>query len=197
MGSSGFARRYYRNHCCFLFLWVLRWFTSPRSPLQAYVFSSKIPWLSPRRVPPFGHLRINVRVQLPEAFRSLPRPSSQPSAKASTVNPYTLDLPSMNYIDSKSLPRVVVILFIANLPRLKTPHGPKTLRITLLFTLFDYQRNSSVLELNSKAIFCSSTQLNSPHFKIFGTKILNLVGLGGFEPPTSRLSGVRSNQTEL
>jgi hypothetical protein len=24
-----------------------------------------------------------------------------------------------------------------------------------------------------------------------------LVGLGGFEPPTSRLSGVRSNQTEL
>jgi len=24
-----------------------------------------------------------------------------------------------------------------------------------------------------------------------------VVGLGGFEPPTSRLSGVRSNQTEL
>jgi hypothetical protein len=24
-----------------------------------------------------------------------------------------------------------------------------------------------------------------------------MVGLGGFEPPTSRLSGVRSNQTEL
>ena len=26
---SAFARRYWRNHCCFLFLWVLRWFTSP------------------------------------------------------------------------------------------------------------------------------------------------------------------------
>ena len=32
LGCSGFARRYFRNHCCFLFLWVLRWFTSPGSP---------------------------------------------------------------------------------------------------------------------------------------------------------------------
>ena len=31
LGWSGFARRYFRNHYCFLFLWVLRWFTSPRS----------------------------------------------------------------------------------------------------------------------------------------------------------------------
>src|SRR5918999_5161280 len=30
LGCSAFARRYWRNHCCFLFLWVLRWFTSPR-----------------------------------------------------------------------------------------------------------------------------------------------------------------------
>lgn len=159
LGSSGFARRYSRNHYCFLFLWVLRWFTSPRSPPQAYVFSSRIPWLSPRRVSPFGHLRINVRVQLPEAFRSLPRPSSQPSAKASAVNPYTLDLPSMNYIDVPTTPQSLHEpwqswisdhlreLFVssltpvfANLPRLKTPHGPKTLRITLLFSLFICQR---------------------------------------------------------
>ena len=31
LGSSEFARHYYRNHCCFLFLRVLRWFTSPGS----------------------------------------------------------------------------------------------------------------------------------------------------------------------
>lgn len=37
LGSSGFARRYCRNHCCFLFLWVLRWFTSPRAPPGAYL----------------------------------------------------------------------------------------------------------------------------------------------------------------
>ena len=31
LGSSGFARHYFRNHGCFLFLGVLRWFTSPGS----------------------------------------------------------------------------------------------------------------------------------------------------------------------
>ena len=31
LGCSEFARRYYRNHGCFLFLRVLRWFTSPGS----------------------------------------------------------------------------------------------------------------------------------------------------------------------
>src|SRR6185295_14361648 len=39
LGCSAFARRYWRNHCCFLFLWVLRWFTSPRCLRSAYVFS--------------------------------------------------------------------------------------------------------------------------------------------------------------
>jgi hypothetical protein len=32
LGFSEFARHYFRNHGCFLFLWVLRWFTSPGSP---------------------------------------------------------------------------------------------------------------------------------------------------------------------
>src|SRR6185369_9935483 len=31
LGSSGFARHYFRNHGCFLVLRVLRWFTSPSS----------------------------------------------------------------------------------------------------------------------------------------------------------------------
>ena len=39
LGSSAFARRYWRNHYCFLFLQVLRWFTSLRCLLTAYVFS--------------------------------------------------------------------------------------------------------------------------------------------------------------
>ena len=41
----------------------------------------------PSRVSPFGHLRINVCSRLPEAFRSLPRPSSALGAKASTPCP--------------------------------------------------------------------------------------------------------------
>ena len=39
----------------------------------------------PRRVSPFGHPWITARVRLPMAFRSLPRPSSAPSAKASAL----------------------------------------------------------------------------------------------------------------
>ena len=35
-----------------------------------------------RRVSPFGNLRINAHLQLPEAYRSLSRPSSAPDAKA-------------------------------------------------------------------------------------------------------------------
>ena len=44
------------------------------------------------RVPPFGHLRIFAHLQLPAAFRSLSRPSSALSAKASALRPSSLDL---------------------------------------------------------------------------------------------------------
>jgi hypothetical protein len=43
------------------------------------------------RVAPFGHLRINACLRLPEAFRSLPRPSSPVGAKASIIRPEQLD----------------------------------------------------------------------------------------------------------
>ena len=36
LGSSAFARRYLRNHCCFLFLRVLRCFSSPGWPLSRW-----------------------------------------------------------------------------------------------------------------------------------------------------------------
>src|SRR5512146_3317926 len=35
---SDFARHYFRNHFCFLFLWVLRWSTSPGSLVLDYGF---------------------------------------------------------------------------------------------------------------------------------------------------------------
>ena len=47
-------------------------------------------WSSTIWVPPFGHLRINSCLQIPGAFRSLPRPSSLPKAKASSVRSYYL-----------------------------------------------------------------------------------------------------------
>ena len=39
-------------------------------------------------VSPFGNLRIKACLQLPEAYRCSSRPSSAPSAKASTVRPF-------------------------------------------------------------------------------------------------------------
>ena len=45
---------------------------------------------SARRVAPFGHPRINGRSRLPADFRGLPRPSSPPGAKASSVRPRSL-----------------------------------------------------------------------------------------------------------
>jgi len=41
LGSSDFARHYFRNHDCFLFLQVLRWFTSLGSLLPTYGFSGR------------------------------------------------------------------------------------------------------------------------------------------------------------
>ena len=45
-----------------------------------------------RWVSPFGNLRINAHLQLPEAYRSLSRPSSAPDAKAFPLRSFSLDL---------------------------------------------------------------------------------------------------------
>ena len=51
----------------------------------------------PGRVPPFGYPGINAYLQLPQAFRSLSRPSSAISALASTLRSYSLDLASTSH----------------------------------------------------------------------------------------------------
>lgn len=84
LGSSHFARRYYGNRVCFLFLQVLRCFSSLRLPHLRVTTCGC-------RVPPFGYLWILAYLQLPKAFRCSSRPSSAPSAKAFTVRPYLLN----------------------------------------------------------------------------------------------------------
>jgi hypothetical protein len=75
-----------RESHCFLFLQVLRWFTSLGSLYLAYVFSEES-YGTPYGVPSFGNPRITACLRLPEAYRSLPRPSSPMRAKASTRRP--------------------------------------------------------------------------------------------------------------
>ena len=77
--------------CFFLFLRLLRCFSSPGS--LPYVMDWRMDdWSSSSRVSPFRYLRLNGYLLLPAAFRSLSRLSSALSAKASTLRPYQLDL---------------------------------------------------------------------------------------------------------
>ena len=84
----------------FLFLRLLRCFSSPGS------LPCVMDWrMDDRgllcRVSPFGDLRINGHLHLPAAFRSLLRPSSALSAKASTLRSCSLtssfDLPASSF----------------------------------------------------------------------------------------------------
>ena len=50
------------------------------------------PYVTLRWVSPFGNLRIEAHLQLPEAYRSLSRPSSAPDAKAFPLRSFMLDL---------------------------------------------------------------------------------------------------------
>ena len=86
LGSSNFARRYFRNHFCFLFLRLLRCFSSPgslRIPMYSVYDTRSLSW----QVAPFRYLWIIVYLPLPTAFRSLSRLSSALSAKASALRP--------------------------------------------------------------------------------------------------------------
>ena len=91
LGSFPFARRYSENRCFFLFLRVLRCFSSPGSlhtPMDSVCSDGGLL----RRVSPFRHLRVNGYLLLTAAFRSLSRLSSALSAKASALCPILLDL---------------------------------------------------------------------------------------------------------
>ena len=97
LGSAGFARRYFRHRCFFLFLRLLRCFSSPGS--LPYVMDWRtdtgglLQWVSP-----FRDLRISGYLLLPAAFRSLSRLSSALSAKASTLRSSLLHQHTMHSV---------------------------------------------------------------------------------------------------
>ena len=96
LASSAFARHYSRNLVWFLFLRVLRCFSSPRS-LHLTMYSSSDHWFFISVVSQFGNLRIEAYLQLPAAYRSLSRPSSAPDAKAFTLCSSLLELLSFAF----------------------------------------------------------------------------------------------------
>ena len=87
LGSFHFARRYFGNHGCFLFLRLLRCFSSPgslRMPMNSVYGDGGFL----RRVSPFRNLRVIGYLLLAAAYRSLSRLSSALSAKASTLRSF-------------------------------------------------------------------------------------------------------------
>ena len=85
------------------------------------------------RVAPFGHQRIIGRLHLPVAFRSLPRPSSPPGAKASPIRPYFASnslIKSLPCFDQNALPRLALHLLsftrsiLGSILLLSTPLSP-------------------------------------------------------------------------
>ena len=95
LGSSHFARRYFGNRCFFLFLRLLRCFSSPGS-LPCPMDSGMDTWSLSMWVPPFRHPWITGYLLLPTAFRSLSRLSSALSAKASALCSFLLNLSAMS-----------------------------------------------------------------------------------------------------
>ena len=89
LGSFHFARRYFENRFFFLFLRLLRCFSSPGSLCMAMYLPCS-DWSSSSRVSPFRNQRVIGYLLLSVAYRSLSRLSSALSAKASALCPFCL-----------------------------------------------------------------------------------------------------------
>ena len=159
-----------------------------------------------RCVPTFGYLWVVGCLHLTIAFRSLPRPSSAPIAKAFTLCSSLLNLwVSIRF----SFVEIVYPFFLSDLSLnlfgcytfldifrfslhysvfkvLMLVNSPYFWKISFAFSFYPLGLvENKRIELLTPCVQgrCSPSWANSPC----------LVGLGGLEPPTSRLSGARSN----
>ena len=120
LGSSAFARRYLQNRVFFLFLRVLRCFSSPGS--LPYVMDWRMDDRGVLcRVSPFRDLRIKGYLLLPEAYRSLSRLSSALSAKASALRSSSLNLHMHSVAYSGTLLKILCSLFLSSESFAKPP----------------------------------------------------------------------------
>ena len=151
-------------------------------------------------VPPFGNPRIKRCLLFPEAYRSLPRPSSLPRAKASALRPCYLTLTIKIFVNPWRLSQMILshqnLWF--NFLRIKKISSKNQISWLLLensstqYKTYSMVEDSGVEPLTSCLQSRRSTSWANPP-----DSIVTLVGLGGLEPPASSLSGMRSNQAEL
>ena len=104
LGSSYFARHYFRNRFFFLFLWVLRCFSSPRYLLLCYFTHIMVIRLFPLIEFPHSDTHgYSGYLLLPVAFRSLSRPSSALGAQAFSLRSLQLNLLAVHSLRITSL----------------------------------------------------------------------------------------------
>ena len=172
------------------------------------------------RVSPFGHPRIKAHLRLPVAFRSLSRPSSALSAKAFPLRPLQLDQLLSGYLSISRIIRVIsVLLAICSTIFRSYPNNfQKNLKliyikigITFYFlyccfcfrycSVFKVQNFFAFSEILRRCVGlyqkdrprCQHQEVPSRCCSLWYFAFTKVVGLRGLEPPTSRLSGVRSN----
>ena len=134
-------------------VWALPFSLAATLGISIDFFSSRyldvsVPWVGSlckgdgicsRRVAPFGHPRISACLQLPGAYRSLPRPSSPVCAKASAVRASSLDQPL--FLEPNAEPR------LASVPRSAAQLGQSTVAFptrTLLARPSSFARQAGV-----------------------------------------------------
>lgn len=155
-------------------------FHFPRLAMKPYCIQTSSTRHYPRWVFPFGNLRIKAYLPLPEAYRSLSRPSSPADAKASIMRPFELDQNCYKLVDVMSYVFLILCMFI---------YGEEyfiTLRCIMKGTipLPSYHHISYAIIKDRTA--------GSAEIGLEMTR--RLVGVPGVEPGTSSLSGTRSNQ---
>ena len=157
----------------------------------------------------FPHSEIhgyNGYLLLPVAYRSLSRPSSAPDAKAFPLRSFQLDLSNHLLILKVELCRqfnrifeIVIVTHLYDVPQLKLKirsfklYVQKTSLLPCLSllhsTLFSFQGSIFQLLLQPDLKICLYARSSNPT-----TNVTGMVGPSGLEPPTLRLSVVRSSQ---
>ena len=152
-----------------------------------------------RWVSPFRNLRIIGYLLLPEAYRSLSRPSSAPDAKAFPLRSFQLDLSNHLLILKVELCRqfnrifeIVIVTHLYDVPQLK-PSFFQTLPLErpLCCLAFHHILHCSVFKVQFPVSLetRSKRTTSCPLPSIFNSKLVEIVGI---EPATSCLQGRRS-----
>jgi hypothetical protein len=199
LGSSPFARRYWGNHFCFLFLRLLRCFSSPRSPPHPMYSNADVLTLPRTGFPIQKSPDQSLFGSSPKliaachVFHRLLAPRHPPFALSSL----TTNCPQI--VQQKMSERF--ILHTPNCQR-TVPENffpgrkPKKrfLKTFLAFMTGGGERIRTDGLLRARQALSQLSYTPKPFSCSLPVETSLMVGLDGFEPSTSRLSGVRSNR---